>query len=300
MGELDMINIAFVILNYNLYDETINCVNSIHANIDTDNYIIIIVDNASPNGVGIKITNRYEDDDRVTVILNDENSGFAKGNNTGINLAKDLGAQFVCCLNNDTLLEQRDFYKILIAKYGQYKPAVIGPRIILKDGSECHRTARLQSLEQYKKILAYESAPKEISSGFKNNRFLRFVYDRCFSWIRKNRKKYFKESRDVVLHGCCLVFTPTFFAKLSGFNPQTFLYMEEEFLFIDVELKRMHTLYCPSLSIRHLEDVATDSVFRNEANKNKFVREKQVESIKKLIDYIESNKEELSNLGLIE
>lgn len=295
-----MINIAFVILNYNLLDEVIDCVTSIKKNIDTENYRIIVVDNASPNEAGVRLSKLYDTDNSVTVILNDENIGFAKGNNIGIKCARDLGADFVCCLNNDTLLEQKDFYKTLISKYDQHKPAVIGPRIILKDGSECHRTARLQSLEQYKKILAYESAPKEISSGFKNNRFLRFVYDRCFSWIRKNRKKYFKESRDVVLHGCCLVFTPTFFAKLSGFNPQTFLYMEEEFLFIDVELKRMHTLYCPSLNIRHLEDVATDSVFRNEANKNKFVREKQVESIKKLIDYIESNKEELSNLGLIE
>ena len=36
--------IGFVILHYNAIRETIDCVNSIMKNIDTDNYFIIIVD----------------------------------------------------------------------------------------------------------------------------------------------------------------------------------------------------------------------------------------------------------------
>ena len=45
-------NIVFVILNYNIYKETINCVESITANLDTDSFHIIIVDNASKTEAG--------------------------------------------------------------------------------------------------------------------------------------------------------------------------------------------------------------------------------------------------------
>lgn len=43
------INIAFVVLHYNVFQETINCVRSIISNIDTEKYIVIVVDNYSQN-----------------------------------------------------------------------------------------------------------------------------------------------------------------------------------------------------------------------------------------------------------
>lgn len=50
-----MLDIVFVVLNYNVVDITINCIKSIEKNIDTSNYRIILVDNASSNQSGEKL-----------------------------------------------------------------------------------------------------------------------------------------------------------------------------------------------------------------------------------------------------
>ena len=76
-------SLAFVILHYNTMKETTDCICSIEKNIDGDKYNIVVVDNASPNGSGIQLEERYKENKRVHVILNSENQGFAKGNNLG-------------------------------------------------------------------------------------------------------------------------------------------------------------------------------------------------------------------------
>ena len=78
---------AFVVLQYCAMQETLNCIESIKKYCD-DNYIIVVVDNGSPNGVGEKIKSICENDDKCVVIVNENNLGFAKGNNVGFRYAK--------------------------------------------------------------------------------------------------------------------------------------------------------------------------------------------------------------------
>ena len=54
-----------------------DCVASIDNNIDTEKYHIVIVDNASPNGSGKELEEYYEHSEKVTVLLSEENLGFA-------------------------------------------------------------------------------------------------------------------------------------------------------------------------------------------------------------------------------
>ena len=102
--------IGFVILHYNAYKETIQCAKSIMDKLDTDRYEIIIVDNDSPNKSLPIIQDELKDYKQIHFIQLNENIGFAKGNNEGINYArKTLNCDFVCCLNNDTEIIQNDF-----------------------------------------------------------------------------------------------------------------------------------------------------------------------------------------------
>ena len=71
------VDIAFVVLHYMVKDITVKCVETIKERIDTENYCIIIVDNASNNGTGVEITKKYENDKNVKVIINKSNLGFA-------------------------------------------------------------------------------------------------------------------------------------------------------------------------------------------------------------------------------
>ena len=110
--------IAFVVLHYNAYNETINCVNSILNHVRADHLKIIVVDNCSPNGSGEIVNNSFANDDRIYYIGLDKNIGFAGGNNVGIDYARDkFRFEFVCCINNDTIVEQKDFFERVVDIY---------------------------------------------------------------------------------------------------------------------------------------------------------------------------------------
>ena len=99
---------AFVILHYRAAEMTRTCVERIRA-LNGSNYIVI-VDNASPNGTGELLAEEYAGEDNITVLLNQENAGFARGNNLGIRwVCENLKADFVVVLNNDVEILQKDF-----------------------------------------------------------------------------------------------------------------------------------------------------------------------------------------------
>ena len=63
---------AFVILHYYTVDDTVECVNSIKELENYNNNVeIVIVDNASPNGSGKEIKEKYENDKKIHVILSE-------------------------------------------------------------------------------------------------------------------------------------------------------------------------------------------------------------------------------------
>lgn len=283
-------NIVFVILNYNVYDMVLECVDSIQKHIDTDSYAIVIVDNPAQNPVGERLKLHYTDNHFVDVILMQENCGFARGNNVGINFArKSYNPDFIVCLNNDTLLEQTDFYKTLNQVFKIYHPAVIGPQIILRDNSIQPVGGDLLTKEDYQKelqkmrmimenCLPLKTRLKEFLLTFRLVRFLNLQRHKAMGARDVNTVYH-----DLILHGCCLIFTNTFFEQLNGFHPGTFLFREEELLFLMLKKKGLHNLYCPSLSIRHLEDVSTDSITRSSKEKRKFLASNQIDSLQILI-----------------
>jgi GT2 family glycosyltransferase len=91
--------IAVIILTWNGRALTLECLESLEA-VQTPNTEIIVVDNASDDGTVGAIRDEYGDG--VTVIVNDANLGFSRGNNVGIEHAMANGADVVLLLNNDT------------------------------------------------------------------------------------------------------------------------------------------------------------------------------------------------------
>ena len=96
------------------------------------------------------------------------------------------------------------------------------------------------------------------------------------------------EHANVVLHGCCLIFTPVFFEHFSGFSPDTFLYREEEILYIDISSVGLNNIYSPKIYIKHLEDAATNSLFDNNYKKLIFVTKNKIKSTRVLIQHMNS------------
>lgn len=127
--------IGFVILHYNSYKETIQCAKSIIQKVDTEEYEIVVVDNCSPNKSLSIVREALREYERISFIQLNTNEGFARGNNAGIDYAREkLNCDFVCCLNNDTEIIQDDFCKTVYEEYAKSHFGVLGPKIVLNDG----------------------------------------------------------------------------------------------------------------------------------------------------------------------
>lgn len=127
---------SFVILNYNTYNETVDCINYIKKIKNQDNIEIVVVDNNSPDDSGKKIDEYYSDDKKVTVLYSKENIGFARGNNIGFKYAKyEQKADYIILCNSDTEILNSEFCKIVENDYSKYNFALLGPKIILPDNS---------------------------------------------------------------------------------------------------------------------------------------------------------------------
>ena len=74
---------GFVIVNYCTSDDVQLCIESVFQYLDNENFIIIVVDNNSPDKSGKKLQEKYDNEKKCEVILNNSNLGYARGNNIG-------------------------------------------------------------------------------------------------------------------------------------------------------------------------------------------------------------------------
>ncbi len=91
-------DITIIVLNWNRREETLACLASL-ARADLGGARILVVDNGSRDGSVAAIRERFP---QVEVVSLPENRGYAGGNNAGIRVALERGAQAVLLLNNDT------------------------------------------------------------------------------------------------------------------------------------------------------------------------------------------------------
>lgn len=117
--------VSVVVLNYNGFEDTRNCLTSLAA-IDYVPLSIVVVDNASdPNH-----TDRLKDEfPCCDVLRNGGNLGYAGGNNRGIEWALSHGADWVLLLNNDTVVRPTIIDVLLAAAAHSPRAGIIGPVI---------------------------------------------------------------------------------------------------------------------------------------------------------------------------
>ncbi|WP_293749554.1 glycosyltransferase [Limnohabitans sp. Rim8] len=91
--------VSIVVVTYNNLDLTKKCLASLDAYSDYANMEIIVVDNASSDGSQAWLTEWAKEALNRKLVLNEDNRGFAAGNNQGLTLA---GGKYLVMLNNDT------------------------------------------------------------------------------------------------------------------------------------------------------------------------------------------------------
>lgn len=96
--------VSIIVLNWNGYRDTVECVNSL-GKVAYPNCELVIVDNGSSDGSEEILRKSFPD---VKIIQTGRNLGFTGGNNIGMRYALDNGADYVILLNNDTIVD-KDF-----------------------------------------------------------------------------------------------------------------------------------------------------------------------------------------------
>lgn len=289
---MNLKKICFLILHYNVIEETKNCVASILNRVSYDDFHIVIVDNGSPNGTGSILKSEYDNHPKITVLLVKENMGFARGNNIGFRYCKEeLQADFICAMNNDTEIIQDDFCEVLLDEYENSQYGVLGPLIHLPNN------------DYYRVILekpTYASIQKDIRRQ-KLLRILNFFYirDVLYYFVERRHKKrvaqkefdknIFKYHEGLLLNGCCLVFSPLYLKQFDGFNDATFMYREEEFIYFHCMVKGLKMVYNPNLKIMHYEDASTNQVYKKSRKKNAFFYKHSLDSMGAILTYLEKN-----------
>lgn len=283
--------VVFVILHYIAELDTCDCVSSIINNIDTDSYHIIIVDNASHNKSGKALKDTYCQNNKITVLLNEDNLGFSRGLNVGIKYAREYYfPKYIVACNNDIQLLSENLVRVLDRKYDENNFAVAGPMMITKDG-QC-------SVNPIRNNIC--SKQEAINLIRKHNILIMLchfrlykIYEIRMKWRRLNRKNinpelYLNDQRDYQLHGAFLVFSKLYFEKFDGLDEGTFLYGEENLLYLHLIKNSLHTLYTPEIRIFHKEDSSTDLICVSSVKKILFTNSIENESMKYYIKVFEN------------
>ncbi len=130
-------DLSIIILNYNVKELLINCLDSIFKNKTLkENWQIIVVDNASEDGSMSEVRKRYTD---IEILENKTNLGFAAGNNVGV---KKALAPVILFLNPDTKIVEDAIQKTYQYLMGNPDIGAITCQVELPDGKldySCHR-----------------------------------------------------------------------------------------------------------------------------------------------------------------
>lgn len=288
--------ICFIILHYNAIDETKRCVESIQQN-SCDNYKIIIVDNFSSNKTGVELQKKYEKNDKIDVILSDENLGFAKGNNLGYNWAKKYNPDFMVILNSDIVIKQKNFCQKIYDIYDFTSFDVLGPSIYCPPLGIYQNPKRVNHytedeirslIQKYEKKCKHPALTK-IKCYLKNIKFLKRIVHK---YRKKSENQNIKDEQyNVILHGSCIIVSKKFINKRKYcFNPGTFMYYEMEILDYESNRDNLSTLYSPKIEVIHNHNASTNYTFKNEYKKVCFMNNCILNSLKIFIDILKSDK----------
>ena len=121
-----IIHYTFVILHYGDAAVTMEAIASMRSLERGERKVsVIVVDNASPNGTGEQVKKQMESLPDFYYIHNEENLGFARGNNVGFKYAKnELKADFIVLMNNDAVIESADFFALVEQDYSSEKQII--------------------------------------------------------------------------------------------------------------------------------------------------------------------------------
>ena len=280
---------GFVILHYKTYSMTEQCVNTLIDTFNHSSYHIVVVDNGSGDDSGARLKNKYASNLHISVLVNEKNLGFAKGNNVGYNFVKEkYNPEFIVVMNNDVLINDCLFIEKIRNIYADQKFDVLGPDIRNPLLNNHQNPIRLnsRSLNEVKHRYAIFCRRCLFPRAYY---ILSFIKARLVKEKNNDEKKYYlTDHENPLLHGACFILSQNFMhVRDYCFNPKTFLYHEEDIFHLECLRLKLKMIYSPNVFVEHLEDVSTNASFSSEFKKFKMRNRWLRDSSKILLDILE-------------
>lgn len=255
--------VAIILVNYNGYEDTIECIKSLK-NITDVEYKIIVVDNYSTDDSAIKLEKDKDIYDFI-LIKACQNNGFSAGNNIGINYAKNLNVDYYLLLNNDTVVEN-DFLKKLIVPFKNNTDVGI-------------TTSRILYFLDNNKLW-YNGGNIDYKA-----RIIHYDFNRTY---RKTENEY---NRIVSFaSGCCMCISKECLNKVGMLDEDFFLYEEDSEYCCRAKKNNYKILFVPDSVIYHKVSSSTGknspmSQYYSIRNKYLLIK-KSFKGINKIIAYL--------------
>jgi GT2 family glycosyltransferase len=185
---------AFVILSYRNVEDTVECINSIlNINTPRSEYAIILIDNSEDEGQSL---NDIKCRTKVDYAIETSNNGYSHGNNIGIKIAYENDFDYICVINNDTIVFP-DFLDELLS-------------VITENESETALVAPL--------IYTYSDRKIWSSGGFYNALRSNYVM---------TREQLQDISEAEFVNGCCFLFHRKLIDLIGYMDEDYFMYNED-------------------------------------------------------------------------
>ena len=225
------LDIAFITINYNSSNHTIELIKSIQKYTNpTTKYKIIVVDNASTNKDLSNLEDFCTNLQNVKLIKNNINSGFASGNMLGV---KNVDAQYYFFINNDTQL--LNDVATIMKKYLDAHPDISLSTARVNDENNNFSSSYKLFPSLTKELLGNSVARKFTKHNFPSNKI-----------------KLKVPSLVEVVSGSCMFFRASTFDEIGGFDETFFLYCEEEDISKRVWDAGKKVTFIPDAEIYHM------------------------------------------------
>lgn len=232
--------LSIIIVSWNVAKDLSRCLESIGENPPSCEFEIIVVDNASTDDTVEVIENKFP---AIKIIANNENLGFAAGNNRGIAEAQ---GEYVLLLNPDTIIHSRSLDTLLDFMYDNTDVGVCGPELLNDDGS-IQRSAR--RYPTFRGALHRHTA-------FKSLGVFKGEYEK---WLMKDFGQ--DEQKDVdQLMGAALMIRKSVLDEIGGMDERFFMYYEEVDLCYRVKQTGRRVVFLPQATITHLGGRSAEQV----------------------------------------
>ena len=224
--------ISCIVLNHNLPDDTVNLMANLKN--QTVKPEIIVVDNGSSKECLEKIKTAQSD---VRIIERDFNDGVAGGYNAGIKDALKNKSDYIAVLNNDLIIEQKDYLEQMIKEAQKdNQVGIAGPLIYFARGYEYQKAQ-----EGKGKVIWYAGGITDWKNVYHSHRGVDEV----------DNGQYNKVEETDFITGAFMLFKREVFEKIGLFNEKYALYKEDVEICERAKRAGYKLLFVPQAKIYH-------------------------------------------------